>query len=131
MKERIGFIGVGVMGKPMAINLMKAGYALTIFDLNPNPLKELEARGATIAHSSKEVGSQAPVVITMLPNSGDVEKVILKDNGVIEGLKSNSIVVDMSTIDPSVSRSIAKTLAEKKLDHLPTEWVKMSNLDQR
>jgi len=118
MKERIGFIGVGVMGKPMAINLMKAGYALTVFDLNPNPLKELQARGAAIAHSSKEVASQAQVVITMLPNSGDVEKVILKENGVMEGLKSNSIVVDMSTIDPSVSRSIAKTLAGKNIKML-------------
>ncbi len=118
MKERIGFIGVGVMGKPMATNLMKAGYALTVFDLNPNPLKELQGRGATIAHSSKEVASQAQIVITMLPNSGDVEKVILKENGVIEGLKSNSIVVDMSTIDPSVSRSIAKTLAGKSMKML-------------
>ncbi len=118
MKERIGFIGVGVMGKPMATNLMKAGYALTVFDLNPNPLKELQARGATIAHSSKEVGSQAQIVITMLPNSGDVEKVLLKENGVIEGLKSNSIVVDMSTIDPSVSKSIAKTLAGKSMKML-------------
>ena len=118
MKERIGFIGVGVMGKPMALNLMKAEHPLTVFDLNPNPLKELQARGAAIAHSSKEVSSQAQVVITMLPNSGDVEKVILKENGVIEGLKSNSIVIDMSTIDPSVSRSIAKTLAGKNMKML-------------
>ena len=118
MKERIGFIGVGVMGKPMALNLMKAEHPLTVFDLNPNPLKELQARGAAIAHSSKEVSSQAQVVITMLPNSGDVEKVILKENGVMEGLKSNSIVIDMSTIDPSVSRSIAKTLAGKNMKML-------------
>ena len=118
MKERIGFIGVGVMGKPMAINLMKAEYPLTVFDLNPNPLKELQAKGAAIGKSSKEVASQAQVVITMLPNSGDVEKVILKENGVVEGLKSNSIVVDMSTIDPSVSKSIAKTLAGKGMKML-------------
>ena len=118
MKERIGFIGVGVMGKPMAINLMKAGYPLTVFDLNPNPLKELQAKGASVAHSSKEVAEKTEIVITMLPNSGDVEKVILKEKGVIEGLKSNSIVVDMSTIDPSVSRSIAETLWEKKIKML-------------
>jgi 3-hydroxyisobutyrate dehydrogenase len=118
MKERIGFIGVGVMGKPMALNLLKAGYPLTVFDLNPSPLKELQAKGAAIGQSSKEVASQAQVVITMLPNSGDVEKVILKENGVIEGLKSNSIVVDMSTIDPSVSKSIAKTLAGKNIKML-------------
>jgi len=118
MKERIGVIGVGVMGKPMALNLLKAGYPLTVFDLNSSPLKELQAKGAAIGQSSKEVASQAQVVITMLPNSGDVEKVILKENGVLEGLKSNSIVIDMSTIDPSVSRSIAKTLAGKNMKML-------------
>lgn len=118
MEEVVGFIGLGVMGKPMSLNLLKAGYRLIVYDINPKPLEELKEKGAAIGQSSKEVARQSNVVITMLLNSGNVEEVILGENGVIEGAKSNSIVVDMSTIDPSVSRKIAKALLERNIKML-------------
>ena len=112
---KIGLIGVGTMGKPMGFNLMKAGYELTVYDINPKPLKKFQEKGAAVGQSIREVASKSDVVITMVPNSGDVEEIILEENGVMEGLKSHSIVIDMSTIDPSVSRKIAKTLREKDI----------------
>jgi 3-hydroxyisobutyrate dehydrogenase len=118
MKEKIGFIGIGTMGKPMSLNLLKAGYQLMAYDINPKPLEEIKEKGATIGKSSREVAGQCDVIITMLPNSGDVEKAILGGNGVMEGASSNSIVIDMSTIDPSVSRKIAQALSQKKVKML-------------
>ena len=118
MKERIGFIGIGTMGKPMALNLIKAGYRLIAYDINPKPLEELKDKGVSIGQSSKDVASQSDIIITMLPNSDDVQKAILGENGVIEGAKRSSIVIDMSTIDPSVSRTIAKVLLEKNIKML-------------
>ena len=114
-KENIGFIGIGIMGKPMSRNLIKAGYPLIVYDINPKPLEELKEMGATIGRSSKEVASRSDVIITMLPNSGDVEKVILGEDGVMEGIKGDSIVIDMSTIDPSVSRRISEILLTKSI----------------
>jgi 3-hydroxyisobutyrate dehydrogenase len=118
MREKIGFIGVGTMGKPMSLNLLKAGYQLMVYDINPEPLKELKEKGAAIGKSCKDVASQSDVIITMLPNSGDVEKAILGGNGVLEGLRSNSIVIDMSTIDPSVSRKIAQAVSGENMKML-------------
>jgi len=118
MREKIGFIGVGTMGKPMALNLMKAGYELEVYDMNPQPLKELQEKGATVGGSIREMASKSEVFITMVPNSGDVEDVILKENGAIQGLKSGSRVIDMSTIDPTVSRKISKLLREKNIQML-------------
>jgi len=118
MKERIGFIGVGTMGKPMAMNLMKAGYELTVYDINPSPLKEFREKGAAIGRSIREAAGKSAVVITMVPNSGDVEEVILGGKGAMEGLKSGSVVIDMSTIDPGVSRKISKILREKNIHML-------------
>jgi 2-hydroxy-3-oxopropionate reductase/2-hydroxymethylglutarate dehydrogenase len=115
---KVGFIGVGTMGRPMSLNLMKVGYELTVYDINPQPLKELQEKGAAVGQSIRGVAGKSEVVITMVPNSGDVEKVILGKDGVLEGLKSHSIVIDMSTIDPSVSRKIAKTLREKDIHML-------------
>jgi len=103
------------MGKPMALNLMKAGYRLIAYDINPKPLEELKGKGASIGQSSKDVAGQSDTIITMLPNSEDAEKVILGENGVIEGVKNNSTVIDMSTIDPSASRKIAKVLSGKNI----------------
>lgn len=117
-KETIGFIGVGVMGKSMALNLLKAGYPVVAHDLNPKPLDELKQKGAAMGKTSKEVAGQSNVVITMLPNSGDVEKVILGENGVAEGVREGAIVIDMSTIDPSVSRKIAQFLGSKNVKML-------------
>ena len=118
MKEKIGLIGLGTMGKPMGFNLMKAGYELMVYDINPKPVKEFQEKGAAVGRSIREVAGKSDVVITMVPNSADVETVVLKEGGVIEGLKSHSIVVDMSTIDPSVSRKIAKLLREKEIHML-------------
>ncbi len=111
--EKIGFVGVGTMGKPMALNLMKAGYEVTVYDLNPQPLKELGEKGARLARSVREAAAETPVLITMVPNSRDVEDVILGEDGAMGALMSGSTVIDMSTIDPSVSRKIWKLLREK------------------
>jgi 3-hydroxyisobutyrate dehydrogenase len=117
-KETIGFIGIGVMGKSMALNLLKADYRLFAYDLNPKALEELKQKGAAIGKSSKEVAGQSDVIITMLPNSDDVEKVILGENGVMEGIRGASIVIDMSTIDPSVSRRISQILQSRNIKML-------------
>ena len=112
-KKTIGFIGIGAMGKPMSLNLVKAGYPLIVYDINPKPLEELKERGAVVAKSIKELVNQSNVVITMLPNSDDVEEVILGENGVLESLKGEEIVIDMSTIDPSVSIKVAEACLSK------------------
>jgi 2-hydroxy-3-oxopropionate reductase len=112
---KIGFIGLGIMGKPMAGNLLKAGYPLIVYDINSNVIKELVNEGAKEGKSSKDVASQSEVIITMLPNSPDVKDVILGKNGVIEGVKSGSIVIDMSSIAPSVSKEIAEKLHQKNV----------------
>jgi 3-hydroxyisobutyrate dehydrogenase len=117
-EKTIGFIGVGTMGKPMSLNLIKAGYRLIAYDINPKPLEELRAKGAAIGQSSKEVASQSNIIITMLPKSEDVEKAILGENGVIEGVKSDAIIIDMSTIDPSVSRKIAQVFLSRDIKML-------------
>jgi 3-hydroxyisobutyrate dehydrogenase len=113
--KTIGFIGIGTMGKPMALNLIKAGYPLMAYDLNPKPLEELKAKGAAVGGSIKEVAGQSDILITMLPQSEDVEEVMLGNQGVIGGVKSGSIIIDMSTIDASVSRKIAQVFSAKKI----------------
>jgi 3-hydroxyisobutyrate dehydrogenase len=113
MKETVGFIGIGAMGKPMSLNLLKAGYALTAYDLNPAALAELQAAGASLARSCKDVAAGSRLVITMLPDSAAVEKAILGDDGVMEGVQAGAVVIDMSTIDPSVSRKVSRALDEK------------------
>ena len=101
--KRIGFIGLGLMGKPMARNLMKAGYSLSVHNRSRGPVDELAAEGATAARSPKEVAQQADVVITCLPDSPDVEQVVLGPNGVIEGPRPGMTVIDMSTIAPAAA----------------------------
>jgi len=114
----IGFIGLGIMGKPMAKNLLKAGYELLVFDVVEGPLKEVVAAGAKAATSPKDVASQCEIIITMLPNSPHVKKAILGKDGVIEGVKSGSIVVDMSSIAPLASQEVAAELATKGVELL-------------
>nr|WP_321305556.1 2-hydroxy-3-oxopropionate reductase [uncultured Sphaerochaeta sp.] len=110
---RIGFIGLGIMGKPMAKNLIKAGYSLVVNDINKEAVAELVSAGAAEAASAKEVASQSDVVVTMLPNSPHVQTVVLGEGGVIEGAKEGLVVVDMSSISPIVSREVAAELAKK------------------
>ncbi len=114
----IGFVGLGIMGKPMAKNLLKAGYELVVFDVVEAPLKEVVAAGAKAATSPKDVASQSEIIITMLPNSPHVRKAILGKDGVIEGVKSGSILVDMSSIAPLASREVAAELAAKGVEML-------------
>lgn len=118
MREKIGFIGVGIMGKPMAKNLLNAGYQLIVHDINPVPVGELVKLGAGKADSPAEVAEKSDVVITMLPDSPDVEKVILGEGGVLEGIKTGSIIIDMSSISPIVSRRIAAEAKKKGVDML-------------
>lgn len=113
---KIGFIGLGIMGKPMSKNLLKAGYELVVNDINQAAVDELVAAGAKSAETPKEVSEQVEVVITMLPNSPHVKTVILGKNGVIEGAKPGTIVADMSSIAPLASREIYAKLAEKSIE---------------
>jgi len=115
---KIGFIGLGIMGKPMAKNLIKAGFPLTVWNRTASKMKELIEMGANGASSPKEVAEKSNVIITMLTDSPDVEEVILGPSGVIEGVKRGSIVIDMSTISPKVARKIASKLAEVGVEML-------------
>ncbi len=111
--RKIGFIGLGIMGKPMAKNLLKAGYQLTVYDLRPEPVQELVAAGAAAGSSPKDVAAASEVIITMLPDSPNVEDAALGEGGIIEGVKQGAIFVDMSSIAPFASRAISARLAEK------------------
>jgi 2-hydroxy-3-oxopropionate reductase len=108
---KIGFIGLGIMGKPMAKNLMKAGYSIVVHNRSRAKVDEIAKEGATPAGSSKEVASAVDVIITMLPNSPDVETVVLGENGIRDGASRGQLLIDMSTINPIVSQKIAQQLA--------------------
>ena len=105
--KKIGFIGLGIMGKPMAQNLLKAGYELTVFDVVPERMEELVKAGGAAGSSSKDVAARSEVVITMLPNSPHVREAVLGPNGVLEGAGPGTILVDMSSIAPLASQEIA------------------------
>jgi 2-hydroxy-3-oxopropionate reductase len=113
MAQTIGFIGLGIMGRPMAKNLIKAGYSLVVHSRSRGPVDDVVNAGARAASSPREVASQCDVLITMLPNSPDVELVALGKDGIIEGAKSGLVFVDMSTISPIVSQKVEKALAAK------------------
>ncbi|MEW6719279.1 MAG: 2-hydroxy-3-oxopropionate reductase [Thermodesulfobacteriota bacterium] len=115
---KTGFIGLGIMGRPMAKNLIKAGHALVVHDINPAPVKELAGLGAETASSPKEVAQRCEVVITMLPNSPHVKAAVLGPDGVLEGGAPGKTLIDMSSIAPLASREIAAKLAEKGMEML-------------
>ncbi|MCY3684336.1 MAG: 2-hydroxy-3-oxopropionate reductase [Gemmatimonadetes bacterium] len=117
-KPKIGFIGLGIMGKPMAGHLIDAGYELVVHNRNRDAVDELVGRGAAEAFSGKEVAEQSDIVITMLPDSPDVESVALGEGGIIEGAHEGLIFVDMSTIAPSVTTQVGEVLAEKGVQSL-------------
>jgi len=109
MGQKIGFIGLGIMGKPMSKNLIKAGHELTICKhVNEAPVKELETMGAKVAGSPKEVAYGSDLIITMLPDSPDVEEVALGPSGIFEGIRSGSTYIDMSTISPITTKRLAE-----------------------
>ena len=111
--KNIGFIGLGIMGKPMAKNLLKAGYSLTVYDINDVPVKELVEAGAKAATSSKEVAAQNEIIITMLPNSPEVKEAVLGKDGVLDGTKKGTILIDMSSIAPLAIQEVAEKAREK------------------
>lgn len=110
---RIGFVGLGIMGKPMAKNLLKAGFPVTAYNRGEGPRAEIAAAGARVARSPAEAARDAGIVITNVTDSPDVEAVCLGPGGVIEGAAPGAIVIDMSTISPEVTRRVGARLAEK------------------
>lgn len=110
---KVGYIGLGIMGKSIARNILKAGFPLVVHNRSQSAVNELVAEGAVKANSPAEVASQVDIVFTNLPDSPDVEKVVLGERGIIEGAHIGLILIDNSTIKPAVSRKIAAALAEK------------------
>jgi 2-hydroxy-3-oxopropionate reductase len=113
MQGPLGFIGLGIMGRPMAKNLLKAGHALVVHNRSQGAVQELVGLGAKAAESPAAVAREARLVILMLPNSPDVERVALGPNGLIEGVRTGGTIVDMSTISPLVTKKVGAALAEK------------------
>jgi 2-hydroxy-3-oxopropionate reductase len=113
MAEKVGFIGLGIMGKPMAKNLMQAGYELAVHNRSPEKTQELAREGATAAESPREVAGQSDIIITMLPDSPDVREILIGEGGVLEGIEEGALVVDMSTISPVVTEELAAAIGEK------------------
>jgi 2-hydroxy-3-oxopropionate reductase len=109
--ERIGFIGLGIMGRPMARRVLDAGYPLTVHSRSPGPVDELDDAGANRAGSAAEVAAASDVVITMLPDTPDVEAVLFGEEGVAAGSRNGSLVIDMSTISPVATRGFAERLS--------------------
>jgi 2-hydroxy-3-oxopropionate reductase len=116
--SQIGFIGLGIMGKPMSKNLLKAGYSVTAYDIFPASIVEVVEAGAERGASCKDTAARAEVIITMLPDGPDVETAVLGPNGVLEGARRDSILVDMSSISPMVSQKVGAACAEKGVEFL-------------
>lgn len=110
---KIGFIGVGIMGKPMAKNLINAGYDLIVHDINRDAVKEVVGCSAEAANSPREIAEKCEVIITMLPNSPEVKEVAFGKNGLIEGVKEGQVYIDMSSIEPLVAQEVAEKLRGK------------------
>jgi len=111
--DRVGFIGLGIMGKPMAMNLLDAGYPLTVHSRSAGPVDEVVARGATRASGAAEVAAASDVTITMLPDTSDVELVLTGAGGVLDGASAGALVIDMSSIDPAPTRAMAEAFAKR------------------
>ena len=113
---KVGFIGIGVMGAPMALNILKGGHELTVFDHSPEAVARLVQAGAKAAKTPKEVGAASDIVVTMLPEPQHVEQVVLGDDGVAQGLRAGGIVIDMSTIDPRTSCRVGDQLRARGME---------------
>ena len=109
----VGFIGLGTMGGPMALNVLKKGHRLTVFDISDKAVATLTAAGAKAAASPKAVATASEVVITMVPDSPDVERAALGPDGIIEGIKPGAVYIDMSTIDPQTTQKVGARIAAK------------------
>lgn len=115
---KVGFIGLGIMGKPMSKNLIKAGYELVVYNRSKDSVEELVALGAEAAATPKEVTEKSDIIITMLPNSPQVLEVCLDENGIVYGAREGQVVIDMSSIDPLKSREVSEALAKMGVDFL-------------
>jgi len=117
---QLGFIGIGFMGRPMALNLLKAGHEVTIFARHPDKpeVQEVIKAGAKLAPSSRAVAIASEIVITMVPNSMQVEEVVTGPHGILEGSRKGLIIIDMSTIAPATSRKLAELAAQKGVEFL-------------
>lgn len=115
---KVGFIGLGIMGKPMAKNLIKYGYSLVVYDYNKEAMEELIEAGAVGAESGAQLARDTSVIITMVPNSPHVRAVLLGEKGVAEGAKEGTVVIDMSSIDPNESRAIGEELEKLNIEML-------------
>ncbi len=115
---KIGFIGLGIMGKPMSRNLLKAGFELIVYDIDETAVKIIEKAGAKPASSPKEVAQNSDVIITMLPKASIGKSVLEDENGVLAGIKENSVVIDMSSVSPVASKEFAQMVEEKKCKFL-------------
>ena len=118
MSVRLGFIGLGLMGKPMATRLLEAGYTVAVHNRSQGAVRDLAGRGAIACTTSREVAERAEVVITMLPDAPDVELVLLGERGVLEGAAPGSVVIDMTTNNPEDSARLAARLQEKQVGML-------------
>jgi 3-hydroxyisobutyrate dehydrogenase len=118
MKRKIGFIGLGAMGNHMAKNLIKAGYDLTVYDINPKPVEELISRGAKKAKNCAETAKAGEVVITMLPADDEVKAAVLGPEGVLEGAKAGTVLIDMSSIAPHTSMYVSSEAKKKGVKFL-------------
>ena len=114
----IGFVGLGIMGRPMLRNLLKAGHTVVAYGRTPAKLDACVADGAQRGASNADVGARASIVITMLPDGPEVEEVVLGANGILSGSKPGSLIIDMSSISPLVSQKIAAACAEKGVDFI-------------
>lgn len=115
---KVGFIGLGIMGKPMVLNLLKAGIATTVYDINAQAVQAVVEAGAKAAASPKELATVSDVVITIVPNAAIVESVLAADDGVLAGVKPGTIIVDMSSVSPVASQKFAKMAAERECPFL-------------
>ena len=113
---KIGFIGLGIMGKPMSLNLTRAGHNLVVCNHGQEAIDALVAQGAVSADNPAEVAKQCDVIITMLPNSPNVREVALGENGIIETAKKGTVIIDMSSIDPTETKAIGAELAKKGIE---------------
>ncbi|MFS0783750.1 2-hydroxy-3-oxopropionate reductase [Bacillus sp. 1P06AnD] len=114
MTTKIGFIGLGIMGKPMSLNLLKAGYEITVFDLNTDAVNDVADAGAMKAVSPKDVAANSEIIVTMLPASKHVKEVVAGANGILEGIQKGALIIDMSSITPAVTKELA--LAAQQLE---------------
>lgn len=115
---KIAFVGLGIMGKPMSKNLLKAGHSVVVFDVASAPVADVVAAGGASAKSSKEAASQADVIITMLPDGPEVEAAVLGPGGILEGAAKGSTVIDMSSISPVVAQKVGAACAAKGVEFL-------------